>query len=194
MSIRSILKSILPHFILEFVRKNLTIPTCVRKESNKWLRQHCRDIQGDVLSIGSANDSDGQGDFYRDYFIMASSYTTSECSGTFKCDLIVDVRCMSGIKDQSFDCIFCSGVLEHVDNYKAGLDEITRTLKTGGILLLGLPFRQAIHAGTQDFWRFTEYGIRWLLRESYEIIDLSPIGTRGRDFPVSYWVKAKKVM
>ena len=92
-----------------------------------------------------------------------------------------------------YDCIFCGGVLEHTDDFQAGFGEMTRILKTGGILLLGLPFRQPIHMGEQDFWRFTVYGIKYLLKHSYEIIDMVPIDAkRGMEFPASYWVKATK--
>lgn len=193
MSIRAILRAVLPDAIVKYRRDKLSGPSHARKESNKWLHRNCREIQGKVLSIGSGGDSDGEGSCYKNYFPMASSYTTSEVSGEFKCDMILDVRSMPELDDESYDCIFCSGVLEHVDDYRAGFDELTRVLKTGGILLLGLPFRQAIHMRPQDFWRFTEYGIKHLLRNSYEIVDMVSIDAKkGMEFPAAYWVKAVK--
>ena len=179
--------------MIEFLRKKLTGVSGARRESNKWLRKHCGNIEGDILSIGSGDDSDNQGDFYKNYFYKASSYTNSEVSEDFNSNLTVDVRSMPEIKDESFDCVFCSGVLEHVDNYKTEFYEITRIFKNEGILLLGLPFRQALHMAPHDFWRFTEYGIRHMPRESYEIHDLVSIDKRPVDFPAAYWVKAKKV-
>ena len=74
-----------------------------------------------------------------------------------------------------------------------GLDEITRILKPGGTLLLGLPFRQAIHMAPQDFWRFTEYGIRFLLKDAYEILELTSIDNEVEYFPGTYWTKGRKV-
>ena len=76
---------------------------------------------------------------------------------------------MPELADEAFDCIYCSGVLEHVDDPFAGIKEMTRVLKPDGVLLLGVPFRQAIHMAPQDFWRFTEFGIRHLLRDAFEI-------------------------
>jgi ubiquinone/menaquinone biosynthesis C-methylase UbiE len=100
---------------------------------------------------------------------------------------------MPEIKDESYDCVFCSGVLERVDDYQAGFSEFTRILKAGGILLLGVPFRQPIHMSPQDFWRFTEHGIKYLLKDSYEIIDIVSIDERrGAEFPSAYWIKARK--
>lgn len=163
-----------------------------RKESNAWLNSHASDIEGHVLSIGSGDDKDGQGRYYRDYFKNASSYITSEVTSGLKCDMVIDVRSMPEIQSKSLECVFCSGVLEHVDNYLAALAEITRILKPGGILLLGLPFRQGIHLAPYDYWRFTEHGIRHLLKDDYEIIDLAAMDKSVTDFPAAYWVKAKK--
>jgi len=42
------------------------------------------------------------------------------------------------VPDQSFDCIVCSHVLEHVDDKKA-LAEIYRALRRGGVALIMLP-------------------------------------------------------
>lgn len=148
-----------------------------------------------MLSIGSGNDADGEGDFYRRYFSMADSYTTSEVTKEFNCDLTLDIRSMPELADEAFDCIYCSGVLEHVDDPFAGIKEMTRVLKPGGVLLLGVPFRQAIHMAPQDFWRFTEFGIRHLLRDAFEILELTQILTDpicGANFPATYWVKARK--
>ncbi len=187
------MKNLLPKLMIKYLSEKWRCPSSGRKESNKWLHHNCRDTKGDVLSIGSGNDADQEGDCYRNYFPMATSYTTSEISEEFKCDLTLDVRSMPNMKDRSYDCVFCSGVLEHVDDYQAGLSELTRILKAGGLLLLGVPFRQPIHMGSQDFWRFTEHGIKYLLKDSYEIINIVSIDKRkGAGFPSAYWIKAKK--
>jgi SAM-dependent methyltransferase len=167
--------------------------TSARSESNRWLRIHCADVKGDVLSIGSGADSDEGGSHYRSYFASAKSYTTSEVTPGFPTDLVLDVRRMPEVADGAYDCIFCSGVLEHVDDYRAGLAELTRILKPGGVLLLGLPFRQAIHLAPHDYWRFTEYGIKYLLADTYELLELAAIdAAREPGFAAAYWVKARK--
>lgn len=186
-------RSVLPKSLATFLPQDTHGPSPARRESNAWLRKHCLEIKGAVLSIGSGDDSDNEGSNYRNYFPGASSYITSEVTNDFNCDMIIDIRSMPEVPDGSFDCVYCSGVLEHVDNVQAGLDEITRILKNDGTLLLGLPFRQAIHMSPQDFWRFTEFGIRYLLRNSYEIDDLAPIdAAKGMEFPAAYWVRATK--
>lgn len=145
-----------------------------------------------MLSIGSGRDDDGEGSQYRLYFVNASNYMTSEVAPGIGTDLVLDVRAMPEIKSSAFDCVFCSGVLEHVDDFRRALSEIARILKVGGTLLLGLPFRQAIHMPPDDYWRFTEFGIRHLLRPSFQIIELTAIDDSVADFPASYWVEARK--
>lgn len=147
-------------------------------------------VTGDVLSIGSGSDADGAGRRYRDYFRAATSYTTSEVVAVPGCDLVLDVRAMPEIADASFDAVFCSGVLEHVDDCHAAVRECARILRPGGFFLVGVPFQQRLHRVPQDFWRFTEFGIRYLLR-AFTIEAVEAIGTDPK-FPWTYWVRARK--
>jgi SAM-dependent methyltransferase len=187
------LKSVLPSQLKALLRRPSTKITTARKDSNVWLRHHVSSIYGRVLSVGSGlDDCDGEGKRYRDYFTNCSSYVTSDIKPGLGVDEVIDIRSMPQVENSSFDCIYCSGVLEHVDDYISGFNEITRILKSGGVLLLGLPFRQAIHMAPNDYWRFTEYGIRYMLTEGYQILDLSAIDNSMPGFPATYWVKATK--
>jgi SAM-dependent methyltransferase len=161
-----------------------------RRRANKWLRQHCSAITGDVLSLGSGDDADGEGADYRSYFRSCRSYTTSEVSAVSDCDLVLDIRSMPQVDDEKYDCIFCSGVLEHVDDFLSALAEITRVLRPGGVLLLGTPLRQPIHMSPNDFWRFTEFGLRRLLAEDFDLMEIAAIDERQPGFPAAYWTKA----
>ena len=194
MSLPSAAKSVLFTFLGLFLGRRLG-PSRARQDANVWLRLHCRDVAGKILSIGSGDDSDHEGGYYRKYFPNATSYTTSEVSAEFKCDLVIDVRSMPEIADGTYDGIYCSGVLEHTDEFQAAMRELTRILKTGGTLLLGLPFRQALHMEPYDFWRFTEFGIQHLLKQDYAITIITGIDPdRKAGFPAAYWVKAIKTI
>jgi ubiquinone/menaquinone biosynthesis C-methylase UbiE len=98
---------------------------------------------------------------------------------------------MPEVDDDSFDAVFCSGVLEHVDDCHAAVRECFRVLKPGGVFLVGVPFQQKIHRAPQDFWRFTMYGVRYLLR-AFTIDAVEAIGPDTK-FPWTYWVRARKV-
>jgi SAM-dependent methyltransferase len=158
--------------------------------SDVLLAAWCRAVTGDVLSIGSQDDADGRGRLYRDYFVSARSYTTSEVAPRPGCDRVLDVRAMPEVADESYDAIFCSGVLEHVDDCHAAVRECGRILRPGGVFLVGVPFQQRIHCAPLDFWRFTVYGVRYLLRD-FELEALEAIGDDAK-FPWTYWAKARK--
>jgi len=164
-----------------------------RQESNRWLRAQAAAMPGRVLSVGSGDDSDGEGGHYRDYFTCCEVYLTSELASSPACDLQLDVRHMPTIADASFDCALCSGVLEHVDAYRAALDELHRILRPGGVLLVGCPFRQALHLEPTDYWRFTEHGVRLLLSDRFRVDELIPIDSSVPGFPAAYWVRAVKL-
>ncbi len=160
-----------------------------RAQSNAILRDWCSRITGTVLSIGSSSDADGGGSSYRDYFPAADRYLTSEPTAG-RCDLVLDVRAMPSMADESVDAILCSGVLEHVDDCHAAVRECWRVLKPGGAFLVGVPFAQPLHRTPQDFWRFTEYGVRFLLR-AFAIEDVRAIGDDVKA-PSAYWALARR--
>lgn len=159
-----------------------------RAESNALLREWCPEITGVVLSLGSSSDSDGDGRSYRDYFTKATRYYTSEPEPDDRCDLVVDIRDLSSLTIR-VDALFCSGVLEHVDDVFRAVEQCFSVLNTGGVLLAGVPFWQPIHRAPQDFWRFTEFGVRYLLR-AFQVLELRAIGDPKQ--PSAYWVKAVK--
>jgi SAM-dependent methyltransferase len=159
-----------------------------RVQSNALLRAWCADVRGDVLSIGSGGDIDKQGKTYREYFAKASKYVTSDVSADIGCDLVLDVRKLE-IPDECVDCVFVSGVFEHVDDCQAAADECYRALRPNGLLIVGVPFKQPVHRAPGDFWRFTEFGLRYLLR-MFHVEDVQPIGDPA--FPFGYWAKARK--
>jgi SAM-dependent methyltransferase len=184
--------------IFQALKTTLNSLTPVRKltaaciESNRWLLLRSRDITGDVLSIGSGDDDDSQGSKYRSSFTASDSYTTSETYSSPGVDLVIDVTNMDNVKNSSFDCVFCSGVLEHVSEVHKALIKIHRILKPGATLLLGLPFNQPIHMAPTDYWMFTEYGIRFLLEKENNIIEIAAIDAANKMDPSTYWVYAQK--
>jgi SAM-dependent methyltransferase len=65
--------------------------------------------------------------------------------------------------DESFDCVVCNAVLEHVVNPGEVLDEFRRVLKREGTLYLCVPFLQPFHADPADYQRYTADGLRHLV-------------------------------
>jgi SAM-dependent methyltransferase len=76
-----------------------------------------------------------------------------------------------GIGDASFEVVLCTEVLEHLPEPQRAIDEIFRVLVPGGQLLLTTRFLFPIHDAPHDYFRFTKYGLRHLLRQ-FEILEL----------------------
>jgi SAM-dependent methyltransferase len=76
-----------------------------------------------------------------------------------------------GIRDAAFEVVLCTEVLEHLPEPQRAIDEIFRVLEPGGELLLTTRFLFPIHDAPHDYFRFTKYGLRHLLRR-FEIVEL----------------------
>ena len=46
---------------------------------------------------------------------------------------------MKGIATHSFDVVVCEQVLEHLENYRLAMSELSRVLRPGGLLVVGVP-------------------------------------------------------
>lgn len=74
--------------------------------------------------------------------------------------------------DEYFDAVICKSVLEHVENPQTAVNEIRRVLKKSGYALFYVPFIFPYHAEKgfyKDYWRFTEDGLRHLLKDFSKI-------------------------
>lgn len=76
-----------------------------------------------------------------------------------------------GFADASFDTVLCTEMLEHVPEPQRAIDEMRRVLRPGGLLLLTTRFLFPIHDAPHDYFRYTKYGLRHLLRR-FEILEL----------------------
>jgi hypothetical protein len=91
-----------------------------------------------------------------------------------------------------FACVFCTEVLEHTLQPFDAVRELHRILTPGGRLVLSVPFNFRIHGPLPDCWRFTEHGLRALLRD-FEIEELGAAETPGRPLmPIHYTVVARR--
>lgn len=75
-------------------------------------------------------------------------------------------------ENESFDTVLSTQVFEHVDQIDKVLNEITRVLRVGGVLVVSVPMAEEEHEKPYDFRRFTEIGIRAYLQQyGYKCIE-----------------------
>jgi len=66
----------------------------------------------------------------------------------------------------SFDAVLCTQVLEHVAEPQLVLREVCRVLKPGGRLFLSAPQSWHQHQKPHDYYRYTSFGLRYLLERA----------------------------
>ena len=82
------------------------------------------------------------------------------------------------VPDSSFDVALCTEVLEHVPKPIEALKEISRILKTNGVLYLSAPLGSGLHQQPFHFYGgFTPHFYNKYLTEfGFKIIEIKPIG------------------
>ena len=96
---------------------------------------------------------------------------------TSQIDIVSDITAIPR-KSNSFDVVLCSEVLEHVPDPSLVLDELTRLLKPGGLLILTAPFASMVHQAPYHFC--TGFSSFWyqhhLAKRGFQILELTPNG------------------
>ncbi|RLJ09911.1 MAG: hypothetical protein DRP15_01925 [Candidatus Aenigmatarchaeota archaeon] len=91
-------------------------------------------------------------------------------------DILCDAHNLC-FKDNVFDSVLCSEVLEHLREPQAALDEIYRVMRKNGKLLLTTVFMYPYHNSPWDYFRFTKDGLAYLLRR-WSKIKITPYCNR----------------
>ena len=88
-------------------------------------------------------------------------------------DKVVDVCDEAFVQKINFkpNCIVVCEVIEHLKNPFLAIRNLENILEKDGYLILSSPFILGIHDAPNDYFRYTEYGLKLLLK-NFEIISL----------------------
>ena len=75
------------------------------------------------------------------------------------------------VEDSRFDFIIFNQVMEHLPEPKLVLAELYRVLKPGGKMIYSGPLFYEEHEQPYDFYRYTQFGLRYLLESTGYSID-----------------------
>jgi SAM-dependent methyltransferase len=127
-----------------------------------------------VLDVGCG------GSPYKSFIPMGCKYVGLDIETTDSAaDIIIEAEAPWPLNDNSYDCILCTQVLEHVHDTDFFLSEISRVLKPGGMIILSVPFIYGEHGRPWDYRRFTSRGINSLLSKDYDVISQDVSGGIG---------------
>jgi SAM-dependent methyltransferase len=147
-------------------RTYLFIP---RKILRDTVREFGARLDGRMLDVGCGNQQ------YR-RFVKCRQYYGVEWNLAKRPPVVGDVMRIP-FGDAVFDSALCTEVLEHVPEPGSCLDEIRRVVKPGGTVFFTVPMTMYTHSEPYDFYRYTEYGLRYLLdKHGFEIVDLRRLG------------------
>jgi SAM-dependent methyltransferase len=77
----------------------------------------------------------------------------------------------------SFDTVFSTQTLEHVEQPHLAVAEMSRVLRPGGYLILTAPQSWRLHEKPYDFFRYTRFGLQYLMTHNrLRIVRLLPQG------------------
>lgn len=80
-------------------------------------------------------------------------------------DMVSDLHQLA-VADGTYDIVICSQVLEHLPEPEQALQELYRVLKPGGRLWLSTPLFFEEHEVPHDYFRYTRYGLQYLLEKN----------------------------
>ena len=77
-------------------------------------------------------------------------------------------------RDDQFDFVICTQVLEYFPHPRQAASEIRRVLRKGGVAFLSAP-AVAVQDNDKEYWRFLPEGLRYILRD-FESVEVVPEG------------------
>ena len=80
-------------------------------------------------------------------------------------------------KNDEFDGVLCTEVLEHVQNYQKLIDEMYRVMKKGSKAIITIPWSARYHYIPYDFFRYTPSSLKTMFKQFSEV----KIQNRGTD-------------
>ena len=83
-------------------------------------------------------------------------------------------------QDASFDTLLSVQGLEHTSDPQHLLEEMSRVLRSDGLMILNAPFSFRLHEEPHDYFRYTPHGLRVMCQKArLEVIDIQPQGGLG---------------
>jgi len=145
----------------------------LRVQLNIWMEALAMklNLQGkNILEIGIAGDEKPSGSYK--FFGQGNTWTTMDKEAKWEPDIVGDIT-KTDFKDNEFDLVIMTQVIEHIWDYKAALKEIRRI--TNSYAIVDSPFMYEFHQDVyrmnvpwqefDDYRRFTPAGLRRELLE-----------------------------
>lgn len=134
-------------------------------------RKYCPLLEGRILDVGCGRKP------YKAFLNENTSYIGMEyIDNSLKPDVFGDAQRLP-YKSETFDGAICNEVIEHLAEPSAAFKEMNRVLKKGGKLYLTAPMSWRLHYQPNDYYRFTNFGLSYMLENNgFRIIEIERFG------------------
>jgi SAM-dependent methyltransferase len=137
----------------------------VRGRVRNWIEKHADGLGPDVLEVGSrVHRPEAWWTINRD--LAKGQWTGIDMQPGQGVDLVADIHKLPEEWGGRFSGVLCSEVLEHVARPWIALPELRRVMAPGGLLIVTTLTAFPIHGFPDDFYRYTEHGLRLLLEDA----------------------------
>jgi len=139
------------------------------KINNDCLKQNLSLMNGRVIDLGC-----GTAPYKEDILKVADEYIGVDWENSLHdqshVDVFADLCKPFPFPNDHADTVVSFQVLEHLPEHELFLSECHRILKRGG-LFITVPFMWHVHEAPYDYYRYTRYGLEYLLKKVgfYEI-------------------------
>ena len=145
----------------------------VYRSLDKLLLKNTHLIKGKVYDLGCADTH------YKRFLLEhAEEYLGLDWGNSphdAQADIFADLNQTLPLKNSIADTVFSISTLEHLAEPLLFLKEANRILKPNGFVLLQVPWQWQIHEAPFDYYRFTPFGLKYLLKKAgFEDIQITP--------------------
>jgi SAM-dependent methyltransferase len=157
---------------IPLIDKRKTVSILSNRLFLKAMKEVVNYAKGELLDVGC-----GESPFCPLFLQTTNSYVkTDVLTSSGKPDLYSEISALP-FKDNSFDTILCTQVLEHVYDPFCAISEMKRLLRSRGVIIIGTPLIYWIHEAPVDYLRYTKYFYQKVAKKyGFEIIFLKEVG------------------
>ena len=112
---------------------------------------------------------------------------------TYLCDITKNNS--DKIKDNIYDIVICTEVLEHTNNPINAINELNRMTKKDGLIIITTPYNFRIHGPLYDTFRMSDWFYKNYFKNDFEIVNFLALEDNNRKLcPISYFLVIKKLI
>jgi len=153
---------------------NYLAPTAITTQLlRKQLKKTTKYVNGHILDVGC-----GMRPYEQIFLPYTDKYVGLDIVAGPRVDIVADSTKKLPCKDEAYDTVICTEMLEHTPYPRESIREISRVIKDQGHIILSTPFTHKLHGEPYDYFRFSQHILKIILQEAkLEPLEIHYVGT-----------------